>query len=127
MGLKYLLDTNVVIYLLDGKLPDACLAFMRKEIQLPIVSVITVVKARGFLMPEATEQLFKSFFNSAQVLDFDKPVIERTIQLRKTYKIKTPDAMIAATAIEYDLVLFTRNTADFSKITGIQVLDPFSI
>jgi predicted nucleic acid-binding protein len=100
MAVKYLLDTNIIIYLLDGKVPFTALSFMRAVIQQPIVSVITEVETRGFAMPVASEQLFESFFNTAKVLELNRAVVDRTILLRKTYKIKTPDAIIAATALE---------------------------
>jgi predicted nucleic acid-binding protein len=34
------------------------------------------------------------------------------------------DSMIAATALTYDLVMVTRNTADF-RHTGLDLVDPF--
>jgi len=40
------------------------------------------------------------------------------------YKIKLPDAIIAATAIVYDLILVTRNISDFKNIDGLHVVDP---
>ncbi|WP_165903621.1 type II toxin-antitoxin system VapC family toxin [Hymenobacter gummosus] len=35
--------------------------------------------------------------------------------------------MIAVTAVEYDLTLLTRNLADFTKITGLTIIDPLSL
>jgi predicted nucleic acid-binding protein len=40
-------------------------------------------------------------------------------------KIKLLDALIAATAIVYQLTLVTRNVGDFNKINGLNLLDPF--
>jgi predicted nucleic acid-binding protein len=42
-----------------------------------------------------------------------------TINLRASYKIKLPDAVIAATAIYFDLPLFTMDKG-FEKITDLQ-------
>jgi len=36
-----------------------------------------------------------------------------------------PDAIIAATTIENELTLITRNIVDFKNIKGIKVLDPY--
>ncbi|MBK8390809.1 MAG: toxin-antitoxin system, toxin component, PIN domain protein [Saprospiraceae bacterium] len=41
------------------------------------------------------------------------------------YNVLLPDAIIAATALTYNLVLISRNTSDFSKITDIEIIDPF--
>jgi predicted nucleic acid-binding protein len=46
------------------------------------------------------------------------------IQLRMDYKIKLPDAIIAATALANDKVLVTRNVDDFVKIKGLDVFNP---
>lgn len=43
------------------------------------------------------------------------------------HKTKLPDAIIAATALVYDLILITRNTADFKSIDGLKVVDPHSL
>jgi predicted nucleic acid-binding protein len=40
---------------------------------------------------------------------------------------RLPDAIIAATALVYDLVLISRNISDFKNIDGLQVIDPHSL
>ena len=51
--------------------------------------------------------------------------IERqTIFIRKSYKIKLPDAIIAATAMVYNLILVTHNVDDFKNIQGLKIVNP---
>jgi predicted nucleic acid-binding protein len=38
-----------------------------------------------------------------------------------------PDAIIAATALVYDLTLISRNVIDFKGIQGLKVIDPFAV
>jgi len=38
--------------------------------------------------------------------------------------MRTPDALIAATALEHGLALVTRNRRDFERVHGLRVLDP---
>jgi len=45
--------------------------------------------------------------------------------IRKQYKIKLPDAIIAATARIYNLTLLTRNTKDFQEISGLLTINPW--
>ena len=53
-------------------------------------------------------------------------VLDRTAQIRRNYRSKLPDALIAACAIEADSILVTRNVNDFQRISGINVLNPFN-
>jgi predicted nucleic acid-binding protein len=58
-------------------------------------------------------------------LPMDDPVVDLAIQLRSTVRIKTIDALIAATARCHNLTLITRNTKDFEAIAGISLINPF--
>jgi predicted nucleic acid-binding protein len=53
--------------------------------------------------------------------------VSRTIEIRKAYRIKLPDAIIAATALVNDYTLVSRNLGDFEKIEGLTVIDPHSL
>lgn len=46
---------------------------------------------------------------------------DKCIFLRNNYKIKTPDAIIAATALVFDLPLLTSD-ADFKKINELKLI-----
>lgn len=69
-------------------------------------------------------EVFQEYVNSSFEFSLDEPVILQAIDLRKAYKIKLPDAIIAATALIHDLTLLTRNVGDFNKIEGLQVINP---
>jgi toxin FitB len=56
-----------------------------------------------------------------------RPIVEQTILLRKKHKIKTPDAIIAATALVHDLTIITRNSGDFEKIEGLKTVNPYLV
>ena len=49
--------------------------------------------------------------------------IDEAIRLRRLHKTKSPDAIIAATALLQQAEVVTRNTSDFNKIAGLSVLD----
>ena len=48
-----------------------------------------------------------------QILPLDESVAERAVALRRTYRLRLPDAIIWATAQVHDAQLVTRNTKDF--------------
>jgi predicted nucleic acid-binding protein len=41
--------------------------------------------------------------------------------------MKLPDAIIAATALAYDLVLVSRNEKDFDKIPNLEYINPYNL
>lgn len=49
----------------------------------------------------------------------------KTADIRKKHKIKLPDAIIAATALVYELSLVSRYVYDFKNINGLQLINPW--
>jgi predicted nucleic acid-binding protein len=122
MGKEYLIDTNAVIDYLDNKLPDKAGELM-DEIDSRI-SVITRMELLSW--PGASQEqthILNEFINASEVFALEEPVIVKAVDIRKTFKTKLPDAIIAATAIVNKLSLITRNTKDFEKIQELEVVD----
>ncbi len=46
---------------------------------------------------------------------------------RQYHKMKTPDAINAATALIHGLTLISRNVSDFKQISQLQVFNPFEL
>ena len=57
-------------------------------------------------------------------LDVDRKVAERAGRIRRETGIATPDALIAATAIEHRLRLLTRNIGDFESVRQLRIQTP---
>ena len=64
---------------------------------------------------------------SVTILDITDKIAETSIDLRKNLKTKLPDALIAATALVYDLILITRNKSGFENIIGLKIINPHSL
>lgn len=113
-GCDYLLDTNVVICLQKGllaaPLPPGRFA----------LSVITEIELRSFSgLTEAQEEALNALLDSLSIIPLDDPVKEETIRLRRECRIKTPDAIIAATALTQGAVLLT-NDDGLQKVPGLK-------
>ncbi|GAO27811.1 hypothetical protein [Geofilum rubicundum] len=59
------------------------------------------------------------------MLDIENLIVVKTIELRKIIKIALPDAIIAATALVYDLTLLSRNTKDFIDVPNLKIRNPW--
>jgi predicted nucleic acid-binding protein len=125
---QYLIDTNVVIDYLGQKIPLSGMNFMNTIIdRIPNVSVITKIEVLGFNAPAEHYQLLTDFMNDATIIELTNKVVDTTIEIRKNYKTKLPDAVIAATALVYDLIIISRNVSDFKNIQNLKVINPHSL
>jgi predicted nucleic acid-binding protein len=122
----YLLDTNVVIDFFNAKVPQNAKDFLI-TIE-PAISVITRIELFASAKIPIDEKMFlDEFVQNCIIFDHINPkIIEQTITIRQNYRANLPDAIIASTAITYDLTLITRNISDFKNIDNLKVLDPYS-
>jgi len=126
VGKRYLADSNAIIDFFKESLPVSGIEFM-SAIE-PLISIITFIEL--FANVNASEEEIKelqNFCSAATVYNINIEIAAVTIELRKKYKIKLPDALIAATALHYNLVLITRDVFDFKKIDGLQIITPHLI
>jgi predicted nucleic acid-binding protein len=125
----YLLDTNAVINYLDASFPLSGMQLLNTIVDdEPMISIVTKMETLGYNFTSVEEQTtMETFINGSTVLDLNNDIVNKTIAIRKSKKMKLPDAIVAATALVYDLTLITRNTADFKNITELKTIDPHSL
>ena len=109
-----LLDTNVVLYFLGGRLVNP----------LPsgkyFVSVITEIELLSYPSLSSDEETqIRDFLTKITVAGIESNIKELAIALRKQYRLKLPDAIIAATAQSLNATLFT-NDVRLANLTGIK-------
>jgi predicted nucleic acid-binding protein len=104
VAVKFLLDTNAVLYLLGGRLAAS----------LPIghyhVSVISEMELLSY--PKLTadaEKEIQSFLGTVTVVDLLPDVKTAAIKLRRLHALKLPDAIVAASALVCGATLFTND------------------
>lgn len=124
---RYLIDTNVVSDYFSASLPTPGLQFMDSVIDaIPNLSVITQIELLCWKTDVTKEQAVKDFISDSQVLDITPYVIQYCVDIRRNKKIKTPDAIIAATALANDYTLISNNDKDFKGIKGLKYINPYS-
>lgn len=117
-GDRIVVDTSLIVNLFNGV----------KEVQELItdrslfVSIISEIEVLSF--PDLTAKdtlLIKDFLSECYIVDIEPVIKDITIRIRSKFKVKLPDAVIAATAIYFDLPLFTMDKG-FKKIDDLQAV-----
>lgn len=128
--MNYLIDTNVVIYFLSASvLQEKALARLDDIFSSgQQISIVTKLELLGYTFDSSeNERATEEFVAKSIGHPIDLKTEREIISLRKSYKIKLPDAIIAATAITNDLVLITSNAADFKSIDKMKIINPFDL
>ncbi len=107
----HLIDSNAIIDYLAAKLPAASMEKMHSIVNESLfISVITQIETLGFQSGNAAEDINTSnFISLATVLHLTPDIVQQTILLPKLYKIKVPDAIIAATAMVNNFAFISHN------------------
>lgn len=127
MGIKYLWDTNTAIYYLQQQFPPSAEKFIDDSLNDAglAISVITEIELLCWKTPtERDLEVLHDFIEDALVFELEQGIKLKTAEIRKAHKIKLPDAIIAASALTYDLTLLTRNVGDFKNIDGLNLINP---
>lgn len=129
MGTPSLLDSNIAIYIIKGGLDYNVEQKLRNATIVGLnLSMITKIELLGFAFPTHEVQAkTERFISKSAILPLDDEIVEKTIELRRLYKVKLPDAIIAATAIVFDFTLYSRNDKDFIQILELKYINPFTI
>ncbi|MBN1925791.1 MAG: type II toxin-antitoxin system VapC family toxin [Prolixibacteraceae bacterium] len=125
---QYLIDTNVISDYFSASLPANGLHFMDSVIDaIPNLSVITQIELLCWKTEAHKELAIKDFINDSKIMGISSDVIIHCVKIRRNKKIKTPDAIIAATSIANDYTLISNNDKDFIDIKGLKYINPYRI
>ncbi|MDH4262793.1 MAG: type II toxin-antitoxin system VapC family toxin [Spirochaetia bacterium] len=119
-GNRAILDTNALIYLLKGNEE-----YTSKVAKADWIGISFMTKIEFLSYPEITEmekEIYLEFEKRITLIGFpveNQQFTKTCIDLRKKYKMKLPDAIIAGTAIYHDAILLT-NDSIFIKVTELK-------
>jgi len=123
---NFLLDTNAVLDFLKGEEKIITVFQTDMKDKPRFVSEITRMELLGYpdISPDE-ETTINEFLSLVEILPCDEIVVNKVIQLRRmTKRLKLPDAIIAATAIEYHLVLVSRDSVFDLSLPELKVINP---
>ncbi|MCF6318909.1 MAG: type II toxin-antitoxin system VapC family toxin [Proteobacteria bacterium] len=132
----FLLDTNVCIHLLNGTKPQIIDEFKKATpaqiILCGVVKAELLYGARNSMKVEDNLQLLNRFFAPLNSLPFDDTSAEEYGKIRADLSrqgqpigrlIGPNDLLIASIAKAFDVILVTNNTREFSRISGLRLVD----
>ena len=126
MAERFLIDTSAVIKYLNGTLPVNGLSFIDNIVDNEsVISFITQIELQVWNPPYSDLlRIYQFFVANSRVIGISDDIIKETIRIRKYFKLKLPDALIAATALANDMTLIADNDRDFKQVPEIKYINP---
>lgn len=120
--MKAVLDSDILIDFLEGsKRAKAEL----DQYDVLLYSVVSWMEILCGADTDAEKEAAEFMFDSMTRVELSMNIAQKAVQLRKSLRLKLPDAIILATADEEGCILVTRNTKDF-KASDPRVRIPYS-
>ncbi|AFW96179.1 type II toxin-antitoxin system VapC family toxin [Dolichospermum sp. UHCC 0684] len=122
-GNRYVLDTNAIIALLQGNTQLIQLLQNANWIGISIISQIEFLVFSG--LTQSDLQLFQQFIQRVEIVGLaagDPVLVDKIIEIRQQYRLKLPDAVIAAITIQNSASLVTADQ-EFAKINSLKIIN----
>jgi predicted nucleic acid-binding protein len=128
MGKRFLIDTNILIYYLNGTAPT------NKEVETALLDNNFVISSITFTeilswksLTEDDIQLITKRFSSIEIISPDREISIEAAKIRRYHFVKLADALIVASAIHLNIPLVTNDLTDFKQIKELQTIYPNQI
>lgn len=108
--MKAVFDTNILIDYLNGV--DAAKVAIERAAERH-VSVVTWMEVLAGARDDSEEDVIEMFLRDFRVIELTRRVAREAVEIRRTRRIRLPDAIVWASARTESALLVTRNTKDF--------------
>ncbi|GHT73000.1 hypothetical protein FACS189456_2850 [Bacteroidia bacterium] len=116
-GVDFLADTNVLIYVLEDH--PIVKGIIQCSVAVSVITEIELLGKKGISLQEKEEVC--SLLDDCEILNFTNEIKKLTIALKQQHSLKTPDAIIVATAKYFGLTLITADKK-LKNINGVDVI-----
>ena len=124
--MRYLIDSNIWIYAAAAQEPAREILSKALKSEWAGYSAISRLEVLGYpSISEQEKRLLEQIMSIFVELPVDRLIIDKAIYIRQSTRIKSPDAIVAATSINMGATLISRNTKDFSTVPNLSILNPF--
>ena len=115
-GSNFLVDTNFLIYLLNGR--NTVTPYLNNNFFISEITEMEMLGVKGL-----TSEIYKiraALIENCYLVTFNSDIKEIAIRIKQQTTIKLPDAIVAASAMYMSLPLVTADKS-FSKIFGLDL------
>jgi predicted nucleic acid-binding protein len=116
-GSEFVFDTNVFLYLQSGR-QDLVSIFNESSVFISVITELELLSYKG--LDKHSESELTQALKSCFIVDLELPIRKLAIELRKSYSLKLPDALIASTAMHLQLPLISADR-DFERIDNLML------
>ena len=130
--MNYLLDTNICVLLIRQKSPQVLTRLTGHPITDIGISAMTVAELQYGVQkssrPAQNEQALDQFLLPLTIISFDENDAVAYGQIRANLEaqglpIGALDTLIAAQAVQHNLILATNNVLEFARVPGLAIED----
>jgi hypothetical protein len=117
-GINLFADTNILVYPLSGN-PKVVELLKDNKLYISFIVELELFGKKNLSNSEKTK--IQSLIDECSIVDIDSTIKKRVITLKENYAIKLPDAIIVATALEYEFPLITADK-QMDNIKGLNAV-----
>jgi tRNA(fMet)-specific endonuclease VapC len=128
--MRYLLDTNICIYLIKKHSPEILGRFQKHTPQDVAISTITLFELQYGIeksqFRQRSEEALEKFLQPLNLIELDRSAAIEAAAIRaqlekKGISIGPYDLLIAGLARSRDMTLVTNNTKEFDRVVGLHL------
>lgn len=123
----YCVDSDILIDYLRG-FEKARVFLLKAAEETPLyISMLSVVEiyAGEETKSEDKRKAVEEFLSNFHIIELTLPIAKRAGELRRDLKKPFADMIIAASAIDRNAVLVTKNSKHFSDVKDLEILKPY--
>ncbi|MDR3694300.1 type II toxin-antitoxin system VapC family toxin [Mucilaginibacter sp.] len=117
-GKEILVDTNIVLYLLNGS-DDIEKVLQGKDVYMSFMTELELIGYKG-TTPKQEKQIAE-LLKDCSIISMNNLIKDKYVEIRKKSNLKLADAVIAATAIAFDMPIITADK-QFKTVESLKLI-----